>query len=108
MSEVFASSDSRDAVPADSTIQAQPRETSRPELSQSVGQASHSSSLTAEQRESAIALAGDLVVHHMRLANEDGAHYMLHRGNADRARLSMEALIKGRDAGWKRQERDTD
>jgi hypothetical protein len=108
MNSVFASSDSRDAVPADSTIQAQPRETSRPELSQSVGQASQGSSLTAEQRESAIALAGDLVVKYMDRAYAEGADYFHWRGLADRARLSMEALIKGRDKDWKRQERDTD
>jgi hypothetical protein len=70
----------------------------QPELSQSVGQAAHDH-LTPEAREAAIKLAGDLVVHHMRLANEDGAHYMLHRGNADRARLMQRALIDG-GAEW--------
>jgi predicted nicotinamide N-methyase len=55
--------------------------------------------LTPDQREAAIRLAGDLVVRHMHMAQEDSANYFLHRGNGDRARLSMEALERGRSCG---------
>lgn len=107
MTSVFVSAADQAGLLAASSVPKPTGATSSPALLLEVGQAAHDR-LTPDQREAAIKLAGDLIVRHMHLAEEDGANYMLHRGNADRARLSMEALIKGRDADWKRQERDTD
>lgn len=50
--------------------------------------------LTDGERECAIALAASLICHHIELWEISGD--FADRGNADRARLSMEALIKGR------------
>jgi hypothetical protein len=63
MTSVFASSETPGAPPADSTIQALPQETSRTELSQSVGQAAHDPDVTfdyfqAQGRRDAITLEG--------------------------------------------------
>ena len=52
--------------------------------------------LTDGEREAAIGLAASLVEYHMELYEISGC--FTDRGNADRARLSMEALIKGRSA----------
>ena len=52
--------------------------------------------LTDEQRESLIRHAASLVEYHMELYEISGD--FADRGNADRARLSMEALIRGRSA----------
>lgn len=52
--------------------------------------------LTDGEREAAIALAASLIEHHIELYEISGD--FADRGNADRARLSMEALIKGRSA----------
>jgi hypothetical protein len=56
--------------------------------------------ITPEQREAAIKKAGDLIVRYMALAEQ--GEYFHWRGMADRARMSMESLIKGRAADWKR------
>lgn len=61
-----------------------------------VGQSRLNHSLTDGEREAAIALAASLIEHHMELYEISGN--FADRGNADRARLSMEALIKGRSA----------
>jgi hypothetical protein len=94
MTSVFASS-AIDGIPSDYSVPSEPVCEASSAPVTAVGQAAHDR-LTADQREAAIKLAGDLVVHHMRLANEDGAHYMLHRGNADRAELRQLELIAGR------------
>ena len=52
--------------------------------------------LTEGEREAAIGLAASLIEHHRELYEISGC--FTDRANADRARLSMEALIKGRSA----------
>jgi hypothetical protein len=95
VSFIFASADSRDEAPAPSTIDGAPGVSGSPVLSADVG----TDRLSHDAREAAIKLAGDLVVKYMALANaNNGIDYMHFRGLADRARLSMEALIKGRSA----------
>lgn len=47
-------------------------------------------------RELAIKKAGELMCAEMELAVQNGNEYFLHRGNADRARLRMETLIRER------------
>jgi hypothetical protein len=52
--------------------------------------------LTDGEREAAIGLAASLVEYHVELYEISGC--FTDRANADRARLAMEALIKGRSA----------
>ena len=65
-----------------------------PALKADVGKVRLSHSLTDGEREAAIALAASLICHHMELYEISGC--FTDRANADRARLSMEALIAGR------------
>lgn len=64
-----------------------------------VSESRHSHKLTDSEREAAIALATSLICHHMDLYEISGC--FTDRANADRARLSMEALIKGRSEAAK-------
>ena len=71
---------------------------------QRVGEGRHSFGdlpLTDSAREATIGLAATLVERYMQLWEETGD--FAYRGNADRARLSMEALIKGRSEAAKAQ-----
>lgn len=61
---------------------------------QNVGAVPHS--MSDDEREAAIKLAGEMVERHMDRYAESGC--FSDRGNADRARLAMEALIRGRSA----------
>lgn len=63
---------------------------------QDVSQVRLSHSLTDGEREAAIGLAASLVEYHVELWEISGC--FTDRANADRARLAMEALIKGRSA----------
>jgi hypothetical protein len=65
-------------------------------LPQNVSAASLQNVLTDAQREAAIKLAGEAIERHM--ARYQQSHCFADLGAADRARLSMEALIKGRSA----------
>jgi hypothetical protein len=55
--------------------------------------------LTPGEREAAIGLAASLIEHHVELYEISGC--FTDRANADRARLSMEALIAGRSEAAK-------
>jgi hypothetical protein len=98
MTSSFASAVTTDGFPSDYSV---PSVSVRLDSEQATGEVSPvlRDALTPEAREAAISLAGDLVVRHMHMAQEDSANYFLHRGNGDRARLSMEALERGRSCG---------
>jgi hypothetical protein len=96
----FASAVTTDGIPSDYSVASDSVCEGRKAGVNGVGQ----DRLSHDAREAAIRLASDLVVKYMALANaNNGIDYIHFRGLADRARLSMEALIKGRSADWKRQ-----
>jgi hypothetical protein len=97
----FAAAESIDAIPSDYSLASNSVCEGQKADVTAVGH----DRLSHDERESAIKLAGDLVVKYMaRATANNGIDYMHFRGLADRARLSMEALIKGRAADWKRPE----
>jgi hypothetical protein len=98
----FASAVTTDGIPSDYSVASEHVCEASSEAVTAVG-AVLQNQLTSAEREATIKLAGDLVVKYMDRANaNNGIDYIHFRGLADRARLSMEALIKGRAADWKR------
>jgi hypothetical protein len=91
---IFASADSRDEAPAPSIETDSADVSGSPVLSADVGSVRQGSSLTPDQREAAIKLAGDLVVKYMDEYERTGCFAAL--GNADRFRLMQRQLIAGR------------